>query len=168
MQQQINILFLIALLILTSCDQKESTQTVSNATDSITVYNDVSYAQHGGYDPETTKKFKVIDTACINGNNRAKSDLKKNKYTYYLYTRMGLTIEEGTYIKNAFFNRGINIEYLGSNCVSWPRKEIFKQYCYEKAMNNGFEQKYGRTLIDSIKKAAEIIGQEYTKKNVNN
>ena len=151
-------------LLIVSCDKKNVVDIANTKNDSVVVYNEVNFAMMGGYEKGNKIKFKIIDTACINGNKRAETSLKNGKYVYYIGGGMGLTEDKMQYFKMAFLKKGINIDYYMVNYLGEPPTGKFRNNCYEKAMNVGFEKKYGSAYVDSLKKYIERLHEEYRDK----
>lgn len=160
----LTITFIISLSVIVACNKKNATDDMHTKNDSVVVYSEVTFAMMGGYQEGNKIKFKIIDTACINGNKRAERNLKNGKYVYYFGGGMGLTDDKMQYFKNAFLEKGINIDYYLVSCLGEPPPGKFGYNCYEKAMNAGFEQKYGPTYVDSLKKDMERLHEEYIDK----
>ena len=148
-----------------SC-KKNANDKAHTKNDSVLVYNEVAFAQMGGYQEGNKIKFKIIDTACINGNKRAERNMKNGKYVYYHGAGMGMSDDKMHYFKKAFLKKGINIDYYFVSCLGEPPPGKFGYNCYEKAMNAGFEQKYGPAYVDSLKKDMERLYEEYREKKI--
>jgi hypothetical protein len=157
-----HLLILFLLLIIVSCDKaKDSSIAIKN--DTITVYNELTFAKHGGYRPGNKKIFKIIDTACINGNKRAEKMMKKGLHTYFFGAGFNCSYEKQEYFKKAYLEKGIRIDYRYSSCLGEMPPGKFGYQCYEKAMNAGFKKRYGSARVDSINKAYEKVNEEYRK-----
>jgi len=119
----------------------------------------MAYAREGGHLPGNKKIFKIIDTACINGNKRAKEEIAKEQYTYFIGVGIGFTYKKAEFIKKEFLAKGIRIDYRYVSCMGEPRTDKFGFECYEKAMTTAFKNKYGAARLDSIDKALIKIYQ---------
>lgn len=159
----ISLLLLLSLSIV-SCNKKNTPDNVHTKDDSVVVYNEMAFAQMGGYQEGNKIKFKIIDTACINGNKRAERTMKNGNYIYYIGAGIGMTDDKMQYFKNAFLKKGISIDYYFVSCLGDPSSEKFRFNCYEKAMNAGFKRKYGPAYVDSLKKDMERLHEEYIDK----
>lgn len=154
-------IIMIALLLL-SCKPKEKEVLAEKESDTIVVYNEVSYAAQGGYKPENKKIFKIIDSPCIKGTNRAEKEIREGRYTYFYGAGLGFSDAKMEFYKQAFLKKGIRIDFYFVSCVGGGEVPDgkFKFKCYEKTMNAAFEKKYGKSLIDSMNKACVGLREE--------
>ena len=86
----------------------------------------------------------IVDTACINGKEKALSDIRANKLTYY-YKTIGPHEKE---FKAALAKHNITAK-LGnmSTCIVVGR---FGNNCYEREMEEEVYRRYGNDFFDSI------------------
>lgn len=146
MQRLKHFILLLVLLAFFPCKPKEKEALVSKKeSDTILVYNEVQYASQGGYKPENKKIFKIIDSPCIKGTNRAEKEIREGRYTYFYGAGLGFSEAKMEYYKQAFLKKGIHIDFYFVSCVGGEVPDgKFKFECYEKAMNAAFEKKYGK------------------------
>lgn len=94
-------------------------------------------------------KVKIVDTACINGQKRAISDINAGKL-YYFHSNVLYEWEEMAKLLSTY-----NIEFKDniSSCIA-PLSD-FKYDCYEQVMWSEIDKKIGKSTIDSLWKIAE-------------
>ncbi|PZR23002.1 MAG: hypothetical protein DI539_04275 [Flavobacterium psychrophilum] len=155
------LLSLSLIVLFLSCNKtKDSKAAIKN--DTIVVYNEMIFAAKGGYKSGNKKILKIIDTACINGKERANKMTLKGLYTYYYGAGFNCTEEKQEYVKKAFLKKGIRIGHYFVSCLGDPASDKFGFNCYEKAMNQEFEKKYGKVRIDSMEQAYIKLYYEYS------
>lgn len=158
------ILFLILFIgIFASCDKQDGTFTAKNENDTIVVYDRIRYNMMR-IDKINNGRLKLIDTACINGEKRAKIEAYMGIYTYYYGAGFGFHESQMKYLKNAFSAKGIRIDFYYVSCMGTPLDGEFGRHCYVKAAKAEFEKKYGKTRIDSMGKASEELIKKYYNK----
>ncbi|MEL1245786.1 hypothetical protein AAEO56_16050 [Flavobacterium sp. DGU11] len=159
--------FSLLTIILLSCNKSKEKDLSAKQNDTIVVYNSVNYAMQSGNKKNNKKIFKIIDTACINGNNRAAKEIRKGHYIYYFGAGFGYSNDKMEYVKKAFTKKGILVNYYIVGCSGPIQDGEFKFQCYEKAMNAAFEKKYGTKFLNSVKKDHDLFYQEYVDKKYN-
>lgn len=164
---------LVCLSIIVACNKKENMHPPKikvpdsiNTSDSIIVYDIYRYEEAKKNAEASGKRLIVIDTACINGKERARKDIKKGKLTYYFIGRMGTTTYEVEKVKESFLKKGIKIDYAYgyATCIPLIGGEEFDDLCYEGQMNKEFEKRYGKAFIDSMMVTREQQRLESSKK----
>ena len=86
----------ISLLALFSCKRENEIWAAQTVNDTIIVYDSLRYngMRHDNFNGG---KVKLIDTARINGEKRARMDAKKGIYTYYCLTLLYFIVFELIY-----------------------------------------------------------------------
>lgn len=116
--------------------------------DSLIVYNESDYFKI------KNGMIKIVDTACINGTERAKRDIDQNKLTYFLIKGLSQRDVSNKEFKLILNHYGIDFKNISSPCVR-PLKG-FEWNCYENAINAEIIKRHGEKFIDSIRKVADI------------
>lgn len=144
---------LMSLFILSSCNKKQSIQPAEiKVSDSVIVYDIYKYEELKKHAEASGKRLIVIDTACINGKERARKDIEKGKLTYYFFGGNFTSTCEVKRVKEFFLEKGIKTDYAygPAGCIPLIGYEEFHDLCYEEAMNREFEKRNGKTFTDSM------------------
>lgn len=97
----------------------------------------------------------VIDTVCINAEQRAIIDAQQDNYTYHDFLGFW-SYQHGTDEIPPLLNEfNIASKEVLVSCNHFSDR--FEDHCYEEKMNELIEEKFGNCFLDSIKLEAEKI-----------
>ena len=145
--------FFILLIISSSCHNNQNEKPeLTTTSDSVIVYDIYKYEELKKHAEASGKRLIVIDTACINGKERARKDIEKGKLTYYFFGGNFTSTCEVKRVKEFFLEKGIKTDYAygPAGCIPLIGYEEFHDLCYEEAMNREFEKRNGKTFTDSM------------------
>jgi hypothetical protein len=142
-----SLIITLLLVMFISCDKKES-PSKEIKSDSVIVYDETVYYKitHG--------MIKVVDTACISEEAKAKTDIKNGKLTYTFTYGMGYWDYSNIEMKRLLDKYSIDIDTLRGSCI--PPLKGFRRYCYQNLMNTEIELKFGEKFIDSLRHIADV------------
>ncbi|MGQ2984041.1 hypothetical protein [Flavobacterium sp.] len=153
---------IIITLLLLSCKQKQNEVLAEKESDTLVVYDHKKYQMLCAQNPENKIKYKLIDTACINGKKRAKEEAARGIYTFHYGAGLGFNESKMAYLKKAFSKKGITIDFYITSCIGGaPAEGEFGRHCYVTTAKEEFEKKYGRARIDSMEKASIDLMEKY-------
>lgn len=141
--------FIFLSLSLISCNKKIDVKNnkENNWNDSIIIYSedDIYKIERG--------MIKVIDTACINEEKRAKADIKNGKVVYCFFNGMTEMYRSNKEMKELLLKYNIQIDSALTSC--FPPAKGFRRNCYISIMMEEIIKRHGKSFIDSIRAQAE-------------
>jgi hypothetical protein len=148
--------FLLLLTVFIGCNKTENKSHSKNKLqqnnqehllEHDTIYN-VELANKL-WEKQDTVRAVVIDTACINQRERAKSDIKKGKLIYY-HSNLWYEWKEMEELLTEY-----NIEFKNHSHSCFGPPPGFEYDCYKKLMWLEIDKRIGQSIIDSLWNVAE-------------
>jgi len=140
-------ILLIYAIVLISCNKEQALKIEKPANDTITVYSEFEYYKL------KSKKIKIIDTACMFDERRAKNDIREGKLIYTMILGFGAYDYSNKEMGKLLLKKSILLDSVLKPCMRPP--EGFKWYCYAKLMNLEIEKRFGKNFIDSLRNIAD-------------
>jgi len=105
---------------------------------------------------------------CEEQREKAKTDFKNNKFTYFEQLKLTDSINIRQEFKKLLNENNINVifdTFSPSGCITNNDKDPNNEFCYQEMMMNNLYAKFGNTFFDKVKQKAYNIHFKKIKEN---